>query len=224
MVVVHDGFLLLRSHLERLLLAEAAVEGAGCIHTRVASAPPLSGLGLQSSHVLLIALDLRYAAALDHCWNWMLRILNMCVLVRRIHLLILQLRRDCQVARAASDQPCPVVGGAEAVLLLLQLLQRSVSTGLIEAAAQTRTHRAGRVGVHELSRLLRVAYCAPIGVLPLLVQYEVAITVLQLRQLAVLVRNVNVVLHVLVLQRELTVAAEVGRLHWLGQIQRDKLV
>lgn len=106
LVCIYYRFLLVRGHLERLLVAESSsVEGVGRIYCWVATCPPsFPGLRLQGSDTLLVVLYLRYAAALDERGDRVFGILNVGVLVSRIHLLIFQLGCDRQVACASRDQ------------------------------------------------------------------------------------------------------------------------
>lgn len=67
-----------------------------------------------------------------------------------------------------------------------------------------------RTLVNKLPRLLvRIANRPTIRVLCLLIHHKLALAILQLRQLAVLIGNVDVVLHVLVLKQELTLGVQV---------------
>lgn len=200
------------------------LKGVGGVHARVAGcAAPLSGLRLQGPKVgLLLVLNLRDATPLDNGRD-ALHVLYLRIAVGLIHFLIFQLARHRQVASAASDQARPVEGGPEAVLLLLELLQGYIPAGLVDAGE---TDRAGIActRVYELpALLLGVADGAPIGVLPLLAHHKLAVTILQLCQLPVLIRDVDIMLHVLVLEQELALTVEVG-LYRLGQVQRDELV
>lgn len=110
-------------------------------------------------------------------------------------------------------------------MLLLKLLERGVSARLIQAAYHTWSHLVTHTLVHELpSLLLRVAHGATVRVQTLLAYSEVAFAFLKLCQFSVLICNVDIMLHVLVLERELALAGKVARLHLLGQIERDELV
>ena len=111
------------------------------------------------------------------------------------------------------------------MLFFLHLLQRHVSAGLINMNERIRRLVCCAGIDHLAGLLLRIAYSSAVGILSVEVYYFLRrLLTLQLGEFPVLVGNVDVVLHVLILNLVVAQTTASINLHRLGQVQRYQFI